>query len=361
MSGIIIIFLASVVCSVIAVALTLAISRKKSWYDPIDERKIHNGAIPRLGGAGFALVFIAAVGVISFSTRKIDDTFRFLPCLVALIISLVFGIWDDFRPMRSWNKLLLQIFAALWVIIPGYTFRRITYADAGFLADIGWLSYPVTCLWLVGLANAINFIDGVDGLAGGLSAIIAFFFGLIFFSTAETLSVVFFCAGLFGAMTGFLVFNAPLPRAKIFMGDGGSQFLGFSLALLPLLEENNTRAALPVPYAAALLAIPIFDMIATVWRRVRDGHRLDCPDTAHIHHKLLKIGFGAKGVDAVLYGLQIVLGVLVYAAVRQKGARSLVILGIAYAIAVVFFAVVHFKNRKAEARERAGPEGAVTV
>jgi UDP-GlcNAc:undecaprenyl-phosphate GlcNAc-1-phosphate transferase len=353
MSAIVITFLASAVFSVVAVGLILNLSHKKSWYDHINERKIHNGDIPRLGGIGFALVFIIIAWFISFSTREADMSIRFLPCLGALIISLVFGAWDDFRPMSSRKKLLLQIAAALCVIVPGYTFKRLVYFDAGPLSNLGWLSYPLTGLWLVGMANAVNFIDGVDGLAGGLSVIIAFFFGLIFFSYAETASAELFCVCLGGVMLGFLVFNAPLPRAKIFMGDCGSQFLGFTLALLPLLEEHNTRAALPIPYAAALLAIPIFDTIAAVWRRLRDGRRIDSPDMAHLHHKLLALGLDARGVDAVLYGLQIVLGVLVYISIQLDGPLSLVVLGIAYAVVTAFFAVVHFRNRKIAAERRA--------
>ncbi|MDR1574684.1 MAG: undecaprenyl/decaprenyl-phosphate alpha-N-acetylglucosaminyl 1-phosphate transferase [Treponema sp.] len=353
MTGIAIIFSASVFFSLVAVGLILRLSHKKSWYDHVGGRKIHNGHVPRLGGVGFAVIFIIIAAVISFSTRKAEYTLRFLPCLLALSITLVYGVWDDFRPMLSWNKLLLQFIASLCVIIPGYTFRRILYIDAGLLSNLGWLGYPITCLWLVGLANATNFIDGIDGLAGGLSAIIAFFFSYIFFSWAETPSAEMFCIALGGVILGFLVFNLPLPRAKIFMGDSGSQFLGFALGMLPLLEEHDTVAALPVPYAAALLAIPLFDIIAAIWRRLRDGRRLDSPDMGHIHHKLINIGFTTGKVDAILYTLQIILGVLVCISIRLPGIHSIVVLGIAYMAVVVFFAVVHFWNRKVNSRKKA--------
>jgi UDP-GlcNAc:undecaprenyl-phosphate GlcNAc-1-phosphate transferase len=352
MIGIIIVFSASMFFSFLAVALILNLSHKKAWYDHTNERKIHSGDIPRLGGAGFALVFIIMAAAISFTARKTDPGGRFLPCLGALVIILVLGVWDDFRTLPPRYKLLIQFAAALCVIIPGYTFSRIVYFDAGLLSDLRLLGYPVTVLWIVGLTNALNFIDGVDGLAGGLSALIALFFGFIFFSYAENSSGVLFCVSLVGVMLGFLVFNAPLPRAKIFMGDCGSQFLGFSLALLPLLEENGTPAALPVPYAAALLAIPIFDTIAAVWRRVRDGRRIDSPDKAHVHHKLMNLGLSAKGVDAVLYGLQVILGVLTVVSVRLAGRPSLYALGGAYAAAIAFFTAVHFLNRNAVERRR---------
>ena len=132
------------------------------------------------------------------------------------------------------------------------------------------------------------------------------------------------------------------------MGDCGSQFLGFFLALLPLLsllEPQITRAALPLPYAAALLLIPILDTTAAVWRRIRDGKSVHTPDKAHVHHKLLNLGLNVKGVNALLYGLQIILGVLVFISVRMEGVPSLLVLGSAYIIGIAFFIIIHFFNR----------------
>jgi UDP-GlcNAc:undecaprenyl-phosphate GlcNAc-1-phosphate transferase len=352
MIGIIIVFAISVIFSLTAVAMVLKLSHKKAWYDHINERKIHSGDIPRLGGIGFALAFIVIAALLSLITRKLDASLRFLPCLAALLITLVSGVWDDFRPMAPRYKLWIQFLTALCVIIPGYIFRRIAYIDVGVLSDLGWLGYPITFLWIVGLINAINFIDGVDGLAGGLSALIALFFGLIFFSYSRTSSAALLCASLLGVLLGFLAFNMPIPGAKIFMGDGGSQFLGCSLALLPLLKDHDSHAALPVLYAAALLAIPIFDTIAAVWRRVRDGRRIDSPDKAHVHHKLINLGLSAWGVDAVLYSLQILLGILTFISIRLEGRPSLYVLGAAYAAAIIFFAAVHFLNRKVMAKIR---------
>jgi UDP-GlcNAc:undecaprenyl-phosphate GlcNAc-1-phosphate transferase len=146
-------------------------------------------------------------------------------------------------------------------------------------------------------------------------------------------------------VAGFLVFNMPFPKAKIFMGDGGSQFLGFILALLPLINAREESSGLPLLYAAALLSIPILDTFASIWRRIRDKRRIDTPDRLHIHHKLMYLGFNARGVDATLYGLQIVLGILVFQSTRFKGALSLIFLGAAYIIAIGFFSAIHFVNR----------------
>jgi UDP-GlcNAc:undecaprenyl-phosphate GlcNAc-1-phosphate transferase len=135
------------------------------------------------------------------------------------------------------------------------------------------------------------------------------------------------------------------------MGDGGSQFLGFMLAVLPLLDRGNAESSLPLPYAAALLMIPILDTTAAVWRRVRDHRRIDSPDRAHIHNKLMNLDLGASGVIAVLYTLQIVLGVLVFISIKIPGVLSIVVLGIACIIGAGFFSAVHFLNLRARKKK----------
>jgi UDP-GlcNAc:undecaprenyl-phosphate GlcNAc-1-phosphate transferase len=328
-----------------AVALVLKLSHHKKWYDHIDERKIHSGDIPRLGGIGFALAFLVIIAVIGVVYGNFRENLRYWPCMAAMLITLFSGAYDDFRPMPPHYKILLQIIAAVCVIIPGFDFDRLLYSGGGILTNLGYLSYPVTILWIVGLTNAINLVDGVDGLAGGISAIIAVFLGIIFFSFSGVSKSVLLCVCLFGALAGFLIFNAPCPRAKIFMGDSGSQFLGFTLALLPLMKDNGYPSSLPVLYAAALFAIPIFDTTAAVWRRLRDGRKIYDPDKSHLHHKLINLGLGAKGINAVLYSLQIIIGVLIFISIRLEGASSLLVLGAAYLIALAFFTVIHFMNR----------------
>jgi len=338
-----IVLIVSFILSLTSVWVVLRFSNNKKWFDHTNERKIHNGNIPRLGGIGFAVIFIFMVMAVSFLLHESASSIHNLPCLIALLLILFFGIIDDFRPLRPSIKFLLQIVAALIVIIPGFIFKRIAYFDIFILPEP--LGYAITLLWIVGIANAFNLIDGIDGLAGGLSALIAVFLGLIFFSYGHDYLMALYCVVLVGVVAGFLVFNAPLPKAKIFMGDCGSQFLGFLLAVLPLLERQDNPANLPVPYAAALLIIPIFDTTAAVWRRIRDGQKISDPDKSHVHHKLLNLGLSVRGVVAVLCGLQIILGVLVLISIRLEGLLSLYVLGASYLIGIAFFAVVHFRNR----------------
>jgi UDP-GlcNAc:undecaprenyl-phosphate GlcNAc-1-phosphate transferase len=144
-----------------------------------------------------------------------------------------------------------------------------------------------------------------------------------------------------------LAFNHPFPRAKIFMGDGGAYFLGFTLALVPLAGGSGSAGNLPVLYAAALLMIPFLDTTAAVWRRVRDGRRIDSPDRSHTHHKLMNLGFSSRRIDAVLITLQLCLSVLVYISLTLPGYRSRGVLLLAYVAGVGFFTAVHFLNRRA--------------
>ncbi|MDR2741278.1 MAG: undecaprenyl/decaprenyl-phosphate alpha-N-acetylglucosaminyl 1-phosphate transferase, partial [Treponema sp.] len=356
MTYIIAVVIASFVLSFITVWLIYRLSHRKAWYDQIDERKIHTGDVPRLGGIGFSVAFIVVSLALFLVMEEIRFNFRFISVFIGLFVTLAFGVLDDFRNLPSGIKLLVQIIAGLLVIIPGYTFHNLFFFGDNFRTFV-WLRFPLSLLWIVGLTNAINFIDGVDGLAGGISVIITVIYAVIFASFTNSITI--FCICLVAAIGGFLVFNLPLPQAKIFMGDGGSQFLGFTLAVLPLLDLGDTHLNLPIPYASALLLIPILDMISAIWRRLRDGRRIDSPDKAHIHHKLMNLGLNTWGIDGVLYSLQIVLGTLIFFAVKFYSHRnvSLILLGLAYLIAIAFFITIHYSNRTKMLQVRGGGGG----
>jgi UDP-GlcNAc:undecaprenyl-phosphate GlcNAc-1-phosphate transferase len=349
----------SFVVSLITVALILKVSRHMSWYDRISERKVHTGDIPRLGGLGFAFSFIICFAIISLRSKGFGLGFQFLPVLLAFVLILISGVRDDFKPMAPRTKLVFQIGAALCVMASGYVFERAIFIDrVDFLGLPGWklLRYPLTLLWIVGMTNAINFIDGVDGLAGGISLLSALSFGLILSPPASGGIFFLLCACLASAILGFLVFNAPCPRAKIFMGDGGAYFLGFTLALFPLIKTGDAAAGLPIPYAAAILLIPILDTIAAVWRRLRDGRRIDSPDRSHTHHKLMTLGLSFRRIDAALFTLQICLSALVYIAIGVPGRRSLLVLFLAYGAGAGFFTTIHFLNRQKLKNSAPSPE-----
>jgi UDP-GlcNAc:undecaprenyl-phosphate GlcNAc-1-phosphate transferase len=351
MTGVVITMCSAFALSVIAELAILKICRKNSWYDRINERKIHTGNIPRLGGISFAMVFILCTLFINFFLIKSRFSRRFLLPLSGLIIVLSSGVLDDFRPLQPRHKLLLQIIAALCVIVPGFSLQQLLFWETPL-----WLRHLVSFLWIIGLTNAINLIDGVDGLAGGLAFLSTLTYAAVFALSGGIDPVVLLCISLTAVIGGFLVFNLPLPKARIFMGDGGSQFLGFILAVLPLIEIIEIKEPMSAPqnfslfHAAAILSIPIFDTFAAIWRRLRDGRRIDSPDKAHIHHKLMNLGLSSRGVDGVLYGLQILIGVLVFFSVKGKDIFSLSLLAVSFLVVILFFSLIHFLNQAATKR-----------
>jgi UDP-GlcNAc:undecaprenyl-phosphate GlcNAc-1-phosphate transferase len=331
--------------SVLLVAIVLRVSRWRAWFDKQDERKIHNGQVPRLGGVGFATAFIIVAGVLTAFDQGISYGLRFLPVLAAMPLVLAFGVVDDFVTLRPRYKLIVQSAAALLVIAANFTFHRISFPSIGINIEFGWFGLPLTFIWIVGVTNALNLIDGVDGLAGGVAAIASLSYAAIFASSGNAKAAIL-CISLAAAVGGFLVFNLPLPKARIFMGDGGSQFLGFMLALLPLLDNGQGRASLPLPYAGALLLIPIFDTFAAIWRRLRDGRRIDSPDRQHMHHKLLGIGLQSRAVDLIVWGLQCLIGTLVYLAYLNVSWRAFFLLLAAYISGSIFYIIIHYINKK---------------
>lgn len=337
----------SLLVSASAVALTLFIARKKKWYDNIDERKIHQGNIPRLGGIGFAIAFFAvSIFMIIYFRSHLFHLYS-LVVYAAMYFVLQFGVIDDFKSLRPRTKLLVQCLAALIILPFGFYYRRLFLMDFFGISGLSWLRYPITFIFIVGITNAMNFIDGIDGLAGGICTLIAITYGIIYSSYFHDETAVLLCICLAASIGGFLLFNLPIPKAKIFMGDGGSQFLGFILAVLPIIHRENEKLELPVIYVTALLIIPIFDTIAAIWRRLRDGRRIDSPDKLHIHHKLMNLGLNSRGIIGVLYTLQIILGILVFLSIKLPGKKALLFLLLAYLIGAAFFSAIHYMNKSA--------------
>jgi UDP-GlcNAc:undecaprenyl-phosphate GlcNAc-1-phosphate transferase len=339
--------------SVMMVGLVLRISRKKSWYDRIDIRKIHTGKVPRLGGIGFACAFLSTMVIIAFVAPYTFARLKVLPVLIGMVLCLGIGVIDDFGQIKNRYKLVVQIVAALLVVSQGFGFRRFFFFDASVFPGLEnqvWFWNIVTVFWIVGITNALNFIDGLDGLAGGFSLIATVAYIALFIVYPDAGNSIIPCAALAAAIAGFLVFNLPLPKAKIFMGDGGAYFLGYTLAALPLVHVNEfrTSAGLPLFYAAAFLMVPIFDTIASTWRRLRDHEPIDKPDKFHIHHKLLNLGLSQGQIDAIVFSVEILLTACTILSI-QRGSRvvSLVLLGLVYLAGAGFFSTLHFLNKKA--------------
>ena len=335
----------SFVISATLIPIVIYICKKESWYDSENERKVHSGNIPRLGSVGFVPAF--AICAFLFYTFDADANAKdIVPLIISGLIIFSFGIIDDFKDLPAKFKLLIQIVASLIMIFNGYCFTQIGPFQ------LGWFGYVITFVWFIGIINAFNLIDGVDALCGGLS-----FFALIALGIINILYGTHTAAGtcfiLAAAVLGFLVYNKP--KAKIFMGDGGSQFLGFMIATLSLSKFNQPVYEFNRFFAVALLAaIPAFDTVAAIWRRKREHRSFFTPDKMHLHHKLMNMGYTTISLLAFLYVIQIGLCVFSIFALWLKGFRGMFITFCGFFCITLFFTIIHYTNRAIIRKQKFG-------
>lgn len=256
-----------------------------------NKRKVHTKPMPRLGGLGIYLGFL--LGYMLFGTPS--DIMNSV--LIGSFIIVITGVIDDIKPLKASVKFIGQLIAACIVVFYG---GLVMYNITAFGIDLhfGIFAYPLTLFFILGCINCINLIDGLDGLAGGISAIYFLTIGVI--ATIQGKigldSVLTFV--MLGSTLGFLIHN--FYPAKIFMGDSGSMFLGFIIAVIALLGfKNVTMTSLIIPFL--VLAIPILDTLFAIIRRLLKGESISTPDKFHIHHQLLKKNFSQKTTVLIIY------------------------------------------------------------
>lgn len=259
---------------------------------PRDNRRMHNHPIPRIGGLSIFLAF--AISSLIFC--RVDRTL--LSVYIGGILIVAVGVFDDVKPINAWVKFLLQIFAALIPIFFGVKLEYVMLL--GNPISFGFWSVPITLLWIVGLTNAINLIDGLDGLACGVSAIcsISLFFITLIRGDAQSAMLT---AILAASCIGFLPFNSN--PAKIFMGDTGALFLGYTLAVLSIEGVFKAHTVLSFMVPIAVFALPLFDTANAFTRRILKRKSPFTPDKNHFHHKLIKAGFTQKQSVYILYAI----------------------------------------------------------
>jgi UDP-GlcNAc:undecaprenyl-phosphate GlcNAc-1-phosphate transferase len=306
--------------NLIVTPIIIRVSHRNSWYDERNHRKIHVADTPRIGGIGIFVAFLLSVLVLFLLASRLPGTprlvagwtarfgslvLRFLPLLGGVAIIHFLGLIDDFRNLRAVIKLLVQIAAAIVVVLGPFRIETLIIPFSEAEIHLGFWSYPITVIWIVAISNALNFIDGVDGLAGGTAAIAALVFGIVAYLLGHGLAAAM-AVGLLGALVGFLVFN--LPPARVFMGDSGSYVLGFLLGTLPLTMADGGRSSLALIPVITILFVPIVDMTTSVFRRLRRGKHPFSADREHLHHKLMDLGMGSWKILSVIYLSNIILG-----------------------------------------------------
>lgn len=262
-----------------------------------NERKVHKVSIPRLGGLGIYLGFIAGYTIFGDMSLKMNAI------LIGSIIIIITGIADDIKPIPAKIKLLFQIIASSIVAIYGEILLK-ELSAFGLYINFGSLSYIITIIFIVAIINCINLIDGLDGLAAGLSSIYFITIGIVIVVWKQSFgldAIITFI--MLGSTLGFLCHN--FNPAKIFMGDTGSMFLGYMIAVIALLGfKNVTLTTLLVPIA--LLAIPIIDTFFAIIRRIINHKPITMPDKSHLHHQLLNLGLSHRNVVLVIYLIEII-------------------------------------------------------
>jgi UDP-GlcNAc:undecaprenyl-phosphate/decaprenyl-phosphate GlcNAc-1-phosphate transferase len=268
--------------------------------DVPDHRKIHKFATPRLGGLG---IYIGVVLGLLFIFPQYSEMKAI--ALGSLII-VITGFIDDKYNLKPLVKLAAQILAASIVISAGIIIEKITLPIFGVI-NLEYFSIPITLLWIVGITNAINLLDGLDGLAAGVSTI-ALTSILIMAIIDYRVLAVYFCVVLIGSNLGFLVHN--FYPAKIYMGDTGSLFLGYSIAIISILGLLKNFAILSFVIPILILAIPIFDTLFAIIRRMLNKENILMPDKKHLHYQLIDAGFSHRTTVLIIYGFSAFFGVL---------------------------------------------------
>lgn len=295
-------FLISIIAlatSFLITPLIIKLAFKIGAVDYPGERRVHSKAMPRIGGLSIILAFTVSFLIIA---QFVEISYLLL--IAALIIGLV-GFLDDLYQLSPKLKLFGQSIAVVVVIFSGVTVNvlSIPFSDQIYIVPT-WLSISITFLWIIGITNAVNLIDGLDGLAGGVSVIAGA--TILFLAVLMgNYTVILLSIALIGSTLGFLYYN--FHPAKIFMGDSGALFLGFILAIISLMGfKQATTVSLIIPFI--ILGVPITDTLIAIVRRLLNKTSVTAADKNHLHHKLLEFGYSHRQTVLFIYGIALLFG-----------------------------------------------------
>ncbi len=288
---------------------------------PKDARRMHKKPIPRLGGLAIYGGFLCSILIFG----QLDETMLCVLLGAAIIVAL--GIFDDVLALGAKLKFVVQIVAAAIPVCIGDLqiglFTNLNPLSDTPFVHLGILAVPVTIIWIVGITNAVNLIDGLDGLAVGVSSIAAITMLAVALLTGN-MPIAITMAALAGACIGFLPYN--LNPAKIFMGDTGSTFLGYMLATVSIMGLFKFYAVISFAVPFLILGLPIFDTANAIIRRVAAGRSPMSPDRGHVHHKLIDMGFNQKQAVAILYAISATLGLTAVVLTSSGEVKAIVLL-----------------------------------
>ena len=312
-------FLLAFITTFVVTPHTMRLAKKVGAIDIPNDRRVNKKQMPRLGGLAVIAGFVVSI-IYLFITTSIEGKLNLFGeenyylkmigfFLGALILGLVCYV-DDVKGVPSWVKLTAQIIASIIVVACGVKIENISIPFTEgkiIMGDI--FSYILTVCWIVGITNAINLIDGLDGLSSGVTLISCLSLLMVFALNGSPLIAIVLITALAGALVGFLPFN--FSPAKTFIGDTGSNFMGFALAIISILGVAKTYTALVLIAPIIILAMPIFDTLFAIFRRLIKGKSIKAvfkPDKGHLHHKLMAKGYTQKQAVLIMYGITAILG-----------------------------------------------------
>lgn len=312
-------FLLAFIVALIATPYSIKVANKIGAVDvPKDDRRMRKKAMPKLGGiaviAGFLVSVIYLLSVMSIEGSI--DLFgeeqyfkKLIGLLWGIIIITITGIIDDVKDLKPLQKLFGQVLAAIAVVAFGVKIDEISFAPLTNLGLSSDVSATITVLWIVGITNAINLIDGLDGLSSGIALISCLSLLIIFALNSSPVFAILLVTSLIGALAGFLPFN--FSPAKTFIGDTGSNFLGFILSVVSILGFAKTYTAVVIALPILVLGLPILDVVCAIVRRIVKGKSIRAiftADKGHLHHKLVQRGFSQKQAVLILYAISAAFG-----------------------------------------------------
>ena len=345
-------FLLAFIVSFMATPYSIKIAEKIGAIDiPKDDRRMRKKSIPKLGGlaviTGFAISLIYLISVMNIEgSINLFDENMYLKKLIGVglgvIIITITGVIDDTKTLKPLQKLFGQVLAAVVAVSFGI---RISAADIPFIQNTelaNEISMIVTVIWIIGITNAINLIDGLDGLSSGIALISCVSLLIIFALNYSPMIAILMITSLIGALVGFLPFN--FSPAKTFIGDTGSNFLGYILSIVSILGVAKTYTAVVIALPMLVLGLPIFDVVWAIIRRMVKGNK------GHLHHRLLAKGFSQKQAVLVMYAMSAALGLFAIILLESGIWKALSFL--LMVIAALFLGYRNFLTEKSEKGEK---------
>lgn len=341
-------FFLALILSLLLVPLVRRRAIAAGYYDAPGERKIHQFPIPRLGGIAIWLGFMLSFGILALCTWTYPHGNGIVGILAGGAIIFTLGLIDDLYNISPYVKLAGQFLAALVAFNLGVQVNTLDLPGSKVLILHG-LSFPVTVLWLMAIANSMNFIDGVDGLAGGVTTLSAVTLALVAVFTNQPYAALL-AALLAGSSLGFLVYN--FYPAKIFMGDSGALFSGFTLASIAVTGVLKTKVVvmlLPI----LVFSVPLIDITYSTFRRIIQMKNPFIADADHLHHKLLRAGLSQIRTVSYFYIICVVAGVIATGYVNYLGYYLIVLFSIFLLAAGLIMLVRHFYPSPGALEEKA--------